>query len=159
MSAQSKSILLLSALIAVCLLMSVTHSLHNSHAPSASMQLSVPIEKVCKIPLKIVESCEEQQEMSGSRDSCDKELSLASQCKHIAKEAYYQMNVGGCSNEMLLASVCKKKWCSSELSLVELQLCLQECGTLQDKVRQCERNHLVDAFRNADFTSELFSNE
>jgi hypothetical protein len=45
------------------------------------------------------------------------------------------------------------------LSLVELQLCLRECGALQDKVRQCERNHLVHAFRNADFTPELFSNE
>jgi len=124
-----------------------------------------PIKDICYIPLKEVEHCLKERDSRDTSDSedekaestttsCETKLSQASKCEKIATKAYEKINMGGCTREIKMATLCRDEWCSNLASSGEDSACSKECTAVNDSLLWCERKFLDTFFRRASLNSD-----
>mmetsp|Transcript_37770 Transcript_37770/g.44008 ORF Transcript_37770/g.44008 Transcript_37770/m.44008 type:complete len:138 (-) Transcript_37770:374-787(-) len=130
MISDNTKVLLLCALMITCVLSifsSSSFNLGDSQLPT----LNPPINILCSINKHL------------KHRNCDNEQCLREKCKSSVTSAYRDINMNGCLHQIVAEVVCR--------SLCDGKECLEECGPITKKLKECTTKHVAKYMKRAGF--------
>lgn len=97
--------------------------------------LSPPVQQDCQAARKIARECQ---------SNCEWRQSAARQCETVVRKAYRQINLGGCTSELKVASACEDEWCQRGS---DHMACLTECTGVRGALDKCTKRVVTEYFR------------
>lgn len=80
----------------------------------------------CKVPQAALKQCQED---------CPFLQDVASKCESVVRQAYRQINLGGCGMDIKAWTHCEAEWCQGGM---DRATCLSECAGVRDSVENCK---------------------
>ena len=94
-----------------------------------SMRVLTPDSRhYCRVPQAAAKQCHEED--------CPSLQKVATACDHVVRQAYRQINLGGCAMEIKTWTHCENEWCQRGMD--DAAACLAECATVREALETCK---------------------
>ena len=93
-----------------------------------SMRVLTPdSRKFCQVPQAAAQQCQ--------GEDCPLRQKVATTCDYVVRQAYRQINLGGCAMEIKTWTHCEKEWCQPGM---DGAACLAECAQVRESLETCK---------------------